>query len=172
MLEQAERGKGFLSSFSFRCLRSLEDLLASSKGEEGERERRGRERVRDSGGSAPANLRSSVGLFWKKILDKINVANHLENERSHLVTTKKRSTRYIPASTRSADPPPRSQSVCIRSPRRVSPPTVMVDRFTESIARTTLIHSGRLPIHCTLLDPLSISNLSIQRSIFIYTTRV
>lgn len=63
MLEQAERGKGFLSSFSFRCLRSLEDLLASSKGEEGERERRGRERVRDSGGSAPANLRSSVGLF-------------------------------------------------------------------------------------------------------------
>lgn len=88
MLEQAERGKGFLSSFSFRCLRSLEDLLASSKGEEGERERRGRERVRDSGGSAPANLRSSVGLFWKKILDKINVANHLENERSHLVTTK------------------------------------------------------------------------------------
>lgn len=41
----------------------------------------------------------------------------------------------------------------------------MVDRFTESIARTTLIHSGRLPIHYTLLDPLSISNLSIQRSI-------
>ena len=60
MLEQAERGKGFLSSFSFRCLRSLEDLLASFKREEGER---GRERVRDSGGSAPANLRSSVGLF-------------------------------------------------------------------------------------------------------------
>lgn len=41
MLEQAERGKGFLSSFSFRCLRSLEDLLASFKREEGER---GRER--------------------------------------------------------------------------------------------------------------------------------
>lgn len=42
----------------------------------------------------PPTLVQSPKYLLEKNLDKINVANHLENERSHLLTTKTIDTLY------------------------------------------------------------------------------